>query len=132
MTDTFLPGLQMTGGREISAAEALALAPSNTLVLGDSQMTLFEVPGEPDMLYMANCITRPDARLQGAGKTLMDQVCAMADAYGVTLATHPDAPWMEQRLRERRGFIVDPSKPQWDGKPFMIRPPAERELRDVN
>lgn len=120
---TFLPDVVLTGGVEIDYDEALGLFPSHTLVLGESQVSLLDVPGEPDTLYVANWITRPGERRRHQARALMDVLVAYADEHQVDLITHPDETWMEKRLIEVRGFEHDPSQPTWDGKPLIRRKP---------
>ena len=101
--------------------EALALG-HPTYILDPSQISVNEVAGYPNELYLFNWITDEDKRGQGHGGRLLRAVCDGADRTDTTLVTHPDDERLQATL-ERYGFELDDSRVDWEDKPFMSRKP---------
>lgn len=104
----------------LTREQALALG-HPTLVVGPAQLSLVEVPGHPEELYVFNWIVNPEERGKGKGHEVFEVACWIADAEKLVLVTHPDTPKLRETM-ERYGFHVDESRPRWEDKPFMTRP----------
>lgn len=77
-------------------------------------------------LYLFNTYTPHSERGRGGMTRMLIALYAKCDAEQIILWTHPDNPWLEDRLRRSKfgwELVPDPAT-EWGGKPLYKRLPS--------